>query len=145
MQTKQTNQTQLISEVKNMNLLTELALIILGLIVLGIMYLILNKQEVPFLSSTNQTFIVLFIIGFMMCILAIGTRLNWTGNNWIHPFILLGIIIGALIIILSALIFLNISLPFNINEYQSLLILGSLIILKWLISIGHLVSYIFLG
>ncbi len=128
-----------------MNLFSELTTMIFGFIVVGIMYLVWTKREIPFLSSLNQAFLVVLILGFLMCVLGLGTRLEWTGTNWIHPFILAGVILGVMIISFTAVVILRIPVPFNLDESQRILILGTLIIGKWIIATTHLLIHLFSG
>ena len=139
----QTKKKKSIKEVKNMNVLTEFITMIFGCIVLGIMYLVWTKREVPFLSTPNQIFLLVLILGFLMCVLGLGPRLEWTGMNWIHPFILAGLILGLIIIVFTAVVALRIPMPFNLDESQRILILGTLIIGKWVVATIHLVNHLF--
>lgn len=94
-----------------------------------------SGKRVPLLSNLKVDFILLVVIGMAICMSGIGRVAAM--NQWTHPLSILGILLGVLILIVTASAFFGWKLPLIQNDTQSLITIALLVVLKIANSVVH--------
>ncbi len=103
----------------------------LGLVIAGIVYATLNGKQLPLISSPRGALIAILVIGFAMCMPGIG-QVGASGR-WASPLAILGILLGAAILVIILATFTGWKLPLISNEIQAVAAVAILIAVKWMI------------
>ena len=101
----------------------------LGIVALLLVLAVLTGRRVPLVSGDRATFIALAVIGFGMC--SIGMGKIATGLGWTHPITIIGIALGALVLLLVIAMLAGWRVPF-IADYRAAFIIVAVIgLVKW--------------
>jgi hypothetical protein len=85
--------------------------------------------KVPMISDDRAAFIALAVIGFAMC--SIGMGKIATGLGWTHPISIVGIVLGALVILLVIAMLAGWQVPF-IADYRAAFVAVAVVgLVKW--------------
>lgn len=110
---------------------------LVGLVALYVVIAHLGGRSVPFVTDDRTAFIVLAIVGIVMCGFGIQTILNSTGL--LSPGTFIGAILGILVLIAFVLALANQPM-FLLADYRSGFIALALVILvKWCVATGSLI------
>jgi len=111
---------------------------IIGLALLAaiVVFIGATGKRVPLLSNVRLDIILLVIIGMTICTQAGIGRIAATGQ-WTHPQAILGYILGALILIITAAVFLGLKLPYIQSDQRALLVIAILASLKVVNAVIH--------
>ncbi len=111
----------------NMNYLLAAGLGLLGLV---IFIARLNEIELPFISDDKGTFLILSVLGFLMCTLAMNIAIEKYG--WTDIFVVLSSLLGILVVFLMGIVIFN--LPFISTDRDALNLLIVLLGMKVLLT-----------
>ena len=102
--------------------------ILIGLLVVG------NQlgMDLPIVQNDRTSLIVLGFLGMALCSQGIGRIAE--DHRWGHPISLLGMLIGAVILILWGGRILNYDLPYAAADAQAILTLGILMGVKFILA-----------
>jgi len=95
----------------------------------------ISGKRVPLLSNLKVDLILLIVIGMAICMSGIGRVAAM--NQWTHPLSIIGILLGVLILVVTAAAFFGWKLPLIHNDTQSLIAIALLVILKIANSVVH--------
>ncbi len=89
----------------------------------------------PFVTNDRSAFIALAIVGTTMCALVYPIRASlFKKFKWLSPFTLSAIFLGTLIVLFVILYLTNILNSIITNDKIAVIILGSIILLKWILA-----------
>ncbi len=111
------------------------SLVILAIVAAAVVFLVMRGTTIPLLSNVKISLVILLVLGMAMCTTGIG-RVAASGQ-WLHPLSIVGYLLGAAILVLSALVFFNVQLPFLTEPQHAVLMVGILIAAKLVNSIAH--------
>jgi hypothetical protein len=114
---------------KNMGIVVAVIGTIIGLAALYVVLAHLGGRSVQFVSDDRTAFIVLAVIGMVMCAFGIQTISNSTG--WMSPGAFIGAAIGILILIAFVLALLNRPMFLFANYRSGFIALAFAILIKW--------------
>jgi hypothetical protein len=127
---------------KSMNILFNLVMpLLLGIAIVVIIYVVLTGRQLPLISTPGDGLIAVLVLGMIMCAPGIG-KVSTTGH-WFTPFGILGTLLGVAILLVFIGSVAGWRLPFVAGEKQSLLAMGVLIGVKFLIgTAAHLLHLV---
>lgn len=86
----------------------------------------------PFVTGERSAFIAAAIIGFTMCSSVFAIRASLSKKfNWLSPFTIIAIVLGSGITIL---VILQLTGNLPLKDYVAMIILGALVLLKWVLA-----------
>lgn len=103
----------------------------LGLVIAWIVYATVAGRSLPLISGPRAALIALLVIGMAMCTSGIG-QVGASGR-WLSPLAILGYLLGAAIFIVIIGAFAGWKLPLIQNDTQSVVAVGILIAVKFVI------------
>src|SRR5512146_2787667 len=89
---------------------TNLVVIALGILVALLIFAVFTGRKVPLLTTDRSALIALVIIGMLMCSQGGIGRVSASGA-WLHPFSIIGYVLGAVIILIGIAAFFGKNLP----------------------------------
>lgn len=95
-------------------------------------FAVLTDKKVPLISGDKAAFVILFILGFSMSVLA-GIR---DGKNFqqMIPLVMISLIVlGALAVLLFILTLIGIKIPFIFGYRRAFVAMATIIVSKWVI------------
>ncbi len=111
-------------------------ILFLAILAFGVIFITLRDVSLPLLSNLKVNLVILLILGIGICSQGGIGRIAATGE-WSHPLTIIGYILGASILVLSAIVLFNINLPFLASQQQAFLIVAVLMGVKVLIASTH--------
>lgn len=110
---------------------------IIGFVALYVVITHLGGRSVPFATDDRTAFIVLSVIGFVMCSFGIQTILHSTGL--LSPGAFIGAVLGILVLI--AFVFALLNRPmFLLADYRTgFIALAIVMLVKWLVATASLI------
>jgi hypothetical protein len=112
--------------------------IVLALIAAVFVFSVLTNRNVPLGSTTRGALATLAVFGFIMCITGgLAGKVDMAGFSWLSPFVILGIVLGMSAIYVAFAGLTGRSLPFVSGERGALVLLASIIAVKWIMSRVH--------
>jgi hypothetical protein len=99
-------------------------------------YIGATGKKVPVLSNLRVDIILLVFLGMGICTQAGIGRIAATGE-WSHPLSIVGYILGAVILIVAASVFVGWKLPFIQSDRQALIAIAILAGLKIVNAVTH--------
>ncbi len=122
-----------------MNTFTGLWLpLVLGVVVAIIVFATIRGKSLPLIDSPKASLIALLVVGMAMCTGGIG-QVGASGK-WTSPLAIIGILLGILILVIIISGLTGLKLPLIAGQIQSVVVVGLLIAVKFLIGT---VSYFF--
>jgi hypothetical protein len=101
----------------------------LGIVAVLFVLAVLSGRKVPLISGDRAAFIALAVIGFAMC--SIGMGKIATGLGWTQPITIIGIVRGALLVLLVIAVLAGWRVPF-ITDYRAAFTTVAVIgLVKW--------------
>jgi hypothetical protein len=101
----------------------------LGIVAVLFVAAVLTGVKVPLILDDRAAFIALAALGFAMC--SVGMGKIATGLGWTHPVTIIGIVLGALLILLVIAMLAGWQVPF-IADYRAAFITVAVIgLVKW--------------
>jgi hypothetical protein len=119
-----------------------LNVIFLALLFAAVVYIGVAGKKVPLLSNIRVDILLLVLIGMTICSQGGIGRIAATGQ-WSHPLSILGYVLGGLILLVAASVFLGWKLPYIQTDQQALLAIVILAGLKVVNAVVH--SYFWPG
>ena len=118
-----------------------IAMGIVGTIIgFGALYVVithLGGRNVPFVTDDRTAFIVLAIVGIVMCAFGIQTILNSTGL--LSPGTFVGAVLGILVLIAFVMALLNRPMLLLSDYRTGFVALGIVMLVKWAVATGGLI------
>ncbi|HYF77221.1 MAG TPA: hypothetical protein VD973_08825 [Symbiobacteriaceae bacterium] len=111
--------------------LTNPLLILLGLISAGVVVGTLTGTRLPLIHSDRSALIVLVILGMSMCALGMQT----VTYGWTNPFNLVGTILGAIALVLSAAVLLGARVPYIGSDRSAIIVLAAVMAVKIMLAV----------
>lgn len=110
----------------------------LGLATAYVVWAALNGRPVPMVSGVRGAFWAVLALGFAMCAVGgIGTGLALSGGNWLDPFMLAGIALGAAALGVAGAVALGARLPMIADDRAALLALAGIVAAKFVVASAH--------
>lgn len=101
----------------------------LGIVAVLFIAAVLMGWKVPMISDDRAAFIALAVIGFVMC--SIGMGKIATGLGWTHPITLVGVVLGALVILLVVAMLAGWQVPFIADYRAAFIAVAGIGLVKW--------------
>jgi hypothetical protein len=98
--------------------INNLAVIALGILAALLVFIVLTGRKVPLLTSDRAALLGLVIIGLVMCTQGGIGRVSASGA-WLHPFAIIGYLLGAAIIAIGLAALFGRLIPPLTSYYQS--------------------------
>jgi len=108
----------------------------LALLAAAVVFIGATGRKVPVLSNVRVDIILLVILGMIMCTQSGIGRIAATGE-WSHPLSIVGYILGGIILLIAASVFMGWKLPFLQNDRQALIVIAILVGLKIVNAVTH--------
>jgi hypothetical protein len=112
------------------------SVLVLALLAAAVVFIGATGKKVPLLSNIRLDIILLVILGMSICTQAGIGRIAATGQ-WSHPLAIVGYVLGGVILIIAASVFVGWKLPFIQNDQQALIAMAILVSLKFVNAITH--------
>ncbi len=109
--------------------------IVAGIIIAAISILANSNQRLSFLSNLRVDMIVIILLGMIMCTTGIGRVAAM--NSWTQPLSILGMVLGAAILLIGASVIFSFKLPYIQNDFSALVVVAILIGSKVVLSVIH--------
>ena len=131
------NETAVAKEGRGMAIGTAVIGTIIGLLALYVVVAHLGGRSVPFVTDDRTAFIVLAVIGIVMCGFGIQTILNSTGI--LSPGAFIGAVLGILVLIAFVLALMNRPMFLLSNYRTGFIALAIVMLAKWSVATGSLI------
>jgi len=115
---------------------TNPALIVLGILAVALIVFVLTGRRIPLLSSERAALIALVVIGMVMCTMGGIGRVAASGE-WLHPFSIVGYILGAAIIVIGIAALFGKQIPPLTSYYQSFIAVAVIAAVKVVLTAIH--------
>jgi hypothetical protein len=115
---------------------TNLAVIVLGLLAALLVFFVLTGRKVPLLANDRAALLTLVAIGMVMCTQGGIGRVAASGN-WLHPFAILGYLLGAAILLIGIAALFGRQVPPLTSYYQSFTAVAVLAGIKLVLTTIH--------
>jgi hypothetical protein len=112
------------------------SILVLALLAAAVVFIGATGKKVPILSNVRVDIILLVILGMSICTQAGIGRIAATGQ-WSHPLAIVGYILGGMILLITASVFLGWKLPLIQNDQQALIAIAILAGLKIVNAVTH--------
>jgi hypothetical protein len=112
------------------------ALIVLGILAVALIAFVVTGSRIPLLSSERAALIALVVIGMAMCSMGGISRVAASGA-WLHPFSIVGYILGAAIIVIGIAALFGKQIPPLTSYYQSFIVVAVMAAVKLVITAIH--------
>jgi len=106
-------------------------LILLGLVSAGVVAAALTGTRLPLIGSDRSSLIALIILGMSMCALGMQT----TDYGWLNPFNVVGIILGALALGLTAAVIAGVRVPYISGDRAAVIALALIMAAKVILAV----------
>ncbi len=101
----------------------------LGIVAALLVLAVLTGRKVPMISGDRAAFIALAVLGFAMC--SIGMGKIATGLGWTHPVTIVGVALGALLMLLVIAMLAGWQVPL-IADYRAAFVAVAVVgLVKW--------------
>lgn len=111
-------------------------MLMLALLAATLVYMGGTGKNIPLLSNVRMDILLLVLIGITICSKSGIGRIAATGQ-WLHPFAIIGYILGGLILLVAVSVFLGWKVPYIHNDTQALLAIAILMCIKVVNAIVH--------
>ncbi|HLO27799.1 MAG TPA: hypothetical protein VK249_01610 [Anaerolineales bacterium] len=115
---------------------TSLAVIALGILAALLVLAVLTGRKVPLLSTDRSALLALVVIGMFMCAQGGIGRLSASGA-WLHPFSIIGYLLGAAIIVIGIAALFGKYIPPLTSYYQSFTTVAVIAAIKLVLTTIH--------
>lgn len=112
------------------------AVIVLGTLAALLIFAMLTGRKVPLLSSDRGALLALVAIGMVICAQAGIGRVAASGE-WLHPFSVLGYILGAAIVVIGIAALFGKNIPPLTSFYQSFTAVAVIATVKLVLTTIH--------
>jgi hypothetical protein len=112
------------------------SILVLALLAAAVVFIGATGKKVPILSNVRVDIILLVILGMSICTQAGIGRIAATGQ-WSHPLAIVGYILGGMILLITASVFVGWKLPLIHNDQQALIAIAILAGLKIVNAVTH--------
>jgi hypothetical protein len=115
---------------------TNLIVIALGILAGLLVFLVLTGRRVPLLSTDRSALLALVVIGMLMCAQGGIGRVSDSGA-WLHPFSIIGYLLGAAIIVIGIAALFGRNIPPLTSYYQSFTVVAVIAVIKLVLTTIH--------
>ena len=113
-----------------------LAVIALGILAALLIFAVFTGRKVPLLTSDRAALLALVIIGLLMCSQGGIGRVSASGS-WLHPFSIIGYVLGAIIIVMGIAALFGKNIPPLTSYYESFTVVAMIAAFKLLLTTIH--------
>jgi hypothetical protein len=113
-----------------------LAVIVLGILAALLAFAVLTGRKVPLLSTDRAALLALVVIGMIMCTQG-GVGRVAASREWLHPFSILGYMLGAAIIVIGIAALFGKQIPPLTSYYQSFTAVAVIAAVKLVLTTIH--------
>ena len=113
-----------------------LAVIALGILAALLVFAVLTGRKVPLLSSDRAALLALVVIGMIMCTQG-GIGRVAASREWLHPFSILGYLLGAAIVVIGMAALFGKYIPPLTSYYQSFTAVTVIVAIKLVLTTIH--------
>lgn len=113
-----------------------LAIIVLGILAVALIGFVMTGRKIPWLSSDRAALIALVVIGMAICSMGGIGRVAASGE-WLHPFSIVGYILGAAIIVIGIAALFGKQIPPLTSYYQSFIAVAVIAAVKLVLTAIH--------
>jgi hypothetical protein len=103
-----------------------IAVVVLGLLTTAFVAAALANVKIPMIDNDRAAFIVLAVLGVVMC--SLGMRIEIYG--WLNPFNVVGIVLGSLLLLLTALVLFDVRLPLITSDRAAMVAMAVIMVIK---------------
>ncbi len=108
---------------------------VIGGFVIWLFITVFQSGNFPFVTDDRSAFIALAILGTTMCALVYPIRASiYKKFRWLSPFTIIAILLGTVIVVFVVLYLTNVLSSIIQNDQIAMIILGSIILLKWVLA-----------
>lgn len=112
--------------------------LLMGAVVAYVVWASVKGVSLPVLSTPRGAFWGVAVLGVAMCAVGgIGLGLARSGNDWLDPFMLAGIVLGVLALALIVAVVLGVRVPMIADDRTALLVLAGLVAAKVVVASAH--------
>lgn len=97
---------------------SNLVVVVLGILAALLVFAVLTGRKVPLLSTDRAALLGLVVIGMIMCTQGGISRVAASGS-WLHPFTIIGYLLGAAIVVIGIAALLGKNIPPLTSYYHS--------------------------
>jgi hypothetical protein len=115
---------------------TNLVVIALGILAALLVFTVLTGRKVPLLSTDRAALLALVVIGMIMCTQG-GIGRVTASHAWLHPFSILGYLLGAAIILIGLAALFGKNIPPLISYHQSFTAVALIAAVKLVLTTIH--------
>lgn len=115
---------------------SNLAVIALGILAASLVFAVLTGIKVPLLSSDRAALLALVVIGMSICARA-GIGKVAARGEWLHPFSIVGYILGAAIIVIAVVALFGKNIPPLTSYHQSFTVVAVIALIKMVLAGIH--------
>lgn len=112
------------------------SVLILALVAAAVVFIGATGKKVPILSNVRVDIVLVVLLGMSICTQSGIGRIAATGE-WSHPLAIVGYILGGMILLITAAVFIGWKLPFLQNDQQALIAIAILAGLKIVNAVSH--------
>jgi hypothetical protein len=115
---------------------SNLVVIVLGIVAAFLVFSVLTGRKVPLLTTDRAALLALVTIGMIMCAQGGIIRVAATGA-WLHPFTIIGYLLGAAIIVIGIAALAGKNIPPLTSYYQSFVVVAVIAAVKLVLTTVH--------
>ncbi|HZD58200.1 MAG TPA: hypothetical protein VE136_15830 [Anaerolineales bacterium] len=115
---------------------TNLVVIALGILAALLVFAVLTGRKVPLLTSERAALLALVVIGMILCTQG-GIGQVAASGAWLHPFSILGYLLGAAIIVIGMAALFGKNIPPLTSYYQSFTVVAVIAAIKLVLTTIH--------
>jgi hypothetical protein len=115
---------------------TSLVMIALGLLATLLIFAVLSGRKIPLVPSERASLLALVTIGMLLCSRG-GIGRVAAGGAWLHPFSILGYLLGGVIILIGFAALFGKNIPPLTSYHQSFVAVTAIAVVKLVITTIH--------
>ncbi len=115
---------------------TNIVVIGLGILAALLVFAVLSGRKIPVVSSDRTALLALVIIGMLMCSQG-GIGRVAANNAWLHPFSIIGYLLGGVIILIGLAALVGKNIPPLTSFHQSFTAVAAIAALKLVMTTIH--------
>jgi hypothetical protein len=110
--------------------------VVVGIVAALVVAAVMTHTRLPLVSNVRVGLVVFVVLGMTMCALGGIGRVGDLGQ-WAHPLAILGYVLGGVILVVAASVWLGFSLPYIDSEMQAFAVVVVLSASKIALALAH--------
>ncbi len=115
---------------------SNLVVIVLGILAALLVFAVLTGRKVPLLATDRAALLTLVVIGIIMCTQG-GISKVAANHAWLHPFSILGYLLGAAIVLIGIVALFGKNIPPLTSYHQSFIVVTVIAVVKLVLTAIH--------